>query len=364
MCFFKKEGRIVVLRRSAGSIAWLGLLACCLGWLPAAHAQLGGRSSFAFLNVPSHARTSALGGLNISLADQDVNMLLSNPALLDSGMHNRLAFNFVPYYADITYSTLTYARNVGRTGIWGAGLQYMHYGEMPYTDESGNELGIFSANDFAFTLTHSHTEGNFTLGTSLKVAGSSIESYSACALLADVGAVFQHPEKDWKIALTAKNFGFQLHNYTPEDQPGLPFDVQIGTSFKPKFMPVRFSITAHHLHRFDIAYQDPNRKGTLDANGNEVKEEVGFADKLARHLVVGGELLLHKNFHLRLGYNHLINRELRLTNTSGGAGFSFGAMMRVRAFEIAFSRMYYHAAGGRNTFTLICDMGRILKKKR
>jgi hypothetical protein len=351
----------------AGSVrrglAGLGMLVCCLGLTPTAQAQLGGRTSFAFLHVPSNARTAGLGGLNISLADQDVNLLLSNPALLDSAMHNRLAFNFVPYYADMGYHTLTYARNVGRAGTWGAGLQYMSYGEMPYTDAAGNELGVFRADEFAFTLAHSHTEGSFTLGASLRVVGSAIESYSSYALLADVGAVFQHPEKDWKIALTAKHFGVQLSHYTPGDQANLPFDVQIGTSFKPKFMPVRFSFTAHHLHRFDIAYQDPGRRGTLDANGNEVKEEVGFADKLARHFVVGGELLLHRNFHLRLGYNHLISRELRLTSFSGGAGFSFGAMMRVRAFEVAFSRMYYHAAGGRSTFTLICDLGHLLKKK-
>jgi hypothetical protein len=343
-------------------IAAVGCLA--FGLLPiTACAQLGGRTSFGFLRVPAHARAAALGGINVSLADRDVNMGVNNPALLDSGMHNLLAFNFVPYYADISYGSLSYARHLGRTGIWGVGMQYMNYGNIPLTDEAGNELGTFRASDFAFTLTKSHKKGNFTLGAGLKMVGSSIETYSAYALLADVGVVFKHPANDWTIAWAAKNFGVRLGNYTPWDQPDLPFDVQIGTSFKPKFMPVRFSITAHHLQRFDIAYQDPNRKGTLDANGNEIKEEIGFADKLARHFVIGTELLLHRNVHLRAGYNHLINRELSLENASGGAGFSFGAMVRAKAFEVAFSRMIYHTAGGRNTFTLICDTSRLMKKK-
>jgi hypothetical protein len=326
----------------------------------ATYAQLGGRSSYAFLQLPSHARLSALGGVNISLSDRDVNMLLSNPALLDSGMHNQLAFSFVPYYASISYSSLAYARQVGKTGLWGAGLQYMSYGEMPQTDASSNDLGTFRANDFAFTVTHAHTRGNFTIGANLKLVGSTIETYSAYALLADMGSVFKHPEKDLKIALTVSNFGFRLSNYTEGDQADLPLDVQIGTTFKPKFMPFRFSFTAHHLQRFDIAYNDPSQNYTLDANGNVVKPEIGITDKIARHLVFGGELLLHKSFNLRFGYNHLINRELRLVNASGGAGFSFGAMLRVKAFEVAFSRMYYHAAGGRNSFTFICDMGRLI----
>ncbi|MES2734379.1 MAG: type IX secretion system protein PorQ [Bacteroidota bacterium] len=344
---------------SAHLFFWLLLL-----YSSTTYAQLGGRSSFAFLKIPSHARLAAVGGVNISLADRDVNMLLSNPALLDSGMHNQLAFNFVPYYADIAYPSLVYARRVGKAGMWGAGLQYLSYGEMPQTDDSGNDLGTFRANEFAFTVAHAHTQGNFTIGASLKLVGSTIETYSAYAVLADMGSVFKHPESDLKIALAVKNVGFRLSNYTSNEQADLPLDVQIGASFKPEFMPFRFSLTAHHLQRFDIAYNDPSQNNTLDANGNVVAKEIGIADKIARHFVFGGELLLHKSFNLRFGYNHLINRELRLANASGGAGFSFGAMLRVKAFEVAFSRMYYHAAGGRNSFTFICDMGRLIHKQQ
>ncbi|MBC7921513.1 MAG: type IX secretion system protein PorQ [Ferruginibacter sp.] len=337
-------------------------------WLAAwtAHAQIGGQSSFAFLRIPSHARTAGLGGLNVSSADRDANMLLSNPALLDSGMHNQLAFNFVPYYAGITHSSLAYARcrpaGAG-TGRWGAALEYVNYGEISRTDDAGNPLGTFRAGEFALAVAHARTQGSFTLGGSAKLVGSTIETYAAYAALFDVGGVFTHPEYDWKVGLTVKNLGFRLRSYTPGDQPELPFDVQVGTSFKPAFMPVRFSVTARQLQRFDIAYLDPNRQGPLDANGNEIEPRVGFVDKVARHLVVGGELLLSKNVNLRFGYNHLVNRELRLANGSGGAGFSFGAMVRAKAFELAFSRMYYHAAGGQTALTLACALGRVIKKK-
>lgn len=312
--------------------------------------------------MPSNARLAALGGIGVALTNRDVNTIISNPALLDSTVHNQLAVNFLPYYADITYTSAVYARRLGKAGLWGAAVQYVNYGEMQLTDESGNELGTFRANDYAISVSHARTIENFTVGASLKLAGSSIETYSAYAILADIGGVFRHPARDLSVAFSVKNVGVALKRYTPDEVVSLPFDVQIGTSFKPAFMPMRFSITAHHLHRFDIAYNDPAKKGVLDANGNEVKNKVSFADKVARHFVLGGEVLLSKNFNLRFGYNHLIRRELRLEDISAAAGFSFGAMIRIRAFEIAYSRMYYHAAGGKSCITLLCDMSRLVNK--
>jgi hypothetical protein len=143
----------------------------------------------------------------------------------------------------------------------------------------------------------------------------------------------------------------------------MPFDVQVGASFKPEHMPLRLSVTAHHLHKFDIVYLDPTQKGVIDLEGNEIKPKKTFADKLGRHFVVGGEFILSKNFHLRMGYNYLRRKELRLQTKSGGAGFSFGFMMRVKSFEIGYSKAYYHVAGGSNYLTVTTNFGRLLKKK-
>jgi hypothetical protein len=144
----------------------------------------------------------------------------------------------------------------------------------------------------------------------------------------------------------------------------LPFDVQIGTSVKPKFMPLRFSFTAHHLHRFDIAYDDPNLSTVKDQNGNEVVEKVGFADKLARHFVIGTQILLSKNFQLQAGYNHLMRQELKLQNRMAGAGLSFGASLRIKSFEMAYARTYFHAAGGISYITLTGNLATVLKKQK
>src|SRR6218665_370720 len=55
------------------------LLVCCLGSI-----RTNGQNSFSFLILPNNARLNALGGVNASLFDKDINLHTVNPALLDS----------------------------------------------------------------------------------------------------------------------------------------------------------------------------------------------------------------------------------------------------------------------------------------
>ena len=85
-------------------------------------------------------------------------------------------------------------------------------------------------------------------------------------------------------------------------------------------------------------------------------------DKALRHFVIGGEFLLSKNFNVRVGYNHLRRRELRTETKAGGAGLSFGAMIRIKNFELNYTRAYYHVSGATNYFTVSTSLSRWLKK--
>jgi hypothetical protein len=324
---------------------------------------LGGRNSFSFVNLPGHAPLAALGGVNVSLRNQNVNFFLSNPALLSSQTDKHVSVNYVPYYAGINYSTLTYSHPYKKEGRWAVGLQYMNYGTFEETDATGAVLGSFKANEYVLTTGYAHTIGQYTLGANLKLAGSTIANYSAFAAMLDIGAVFKHPVHDLSIGLLIKNAGFALKTYHPETSLTLPFQVQAGISFKPKFMPLRFSFTAHHLHQFDIAYDDPALNTTTDPNGNKVVGKVGLADKIARHFTIGTEILLGKAFQIQAGYNHLTRQELRLSNTTAGAGFSLGASVHIKSFDIAYARGFHHAAGGISYLTLVSNLGTAFKKK-
>ncbi|MBX9851295.1 MAG: type IX secretion system protein PorQ [Cytophagaceae bacterium] len=328
------------------------------------YSQIGGRNSFEFVDMGVNAHVAGVGGLNVSIKDNDLNMILQNPALLTSEMHKNLSLNYVAFFADIKSTSLAYAQNFNNRSIYAGGLQYNYYGQIQRTDPTGADLGTFSPNEYFIFASRSHTINYYSIGATVKFASSSIDTYNSLALMADLGGIFKHPKKDFTIGLVFKNMGVALKKYTPESKVALPFDIQLGTTFKPEHMPLRMSITVHHLYKWDIVYLDPTVKGTVDLEGNEIKQKKSFADKLGRHFVLGGELILSKNFHLRFGYNYLRRRELRLQTKSGGAGFSFGFMMRVKSFEFSFSRAYYHVAGGANYLTVTTNFSKLLKKKQ
>lgn len=321
--------------------------------------QIGGNQSFSFLNIPSNPVTLALGGINVSHTNKDINVLFQNPALLDTTLHNLLAVNYIPYFAGINYTTAAYGRSF-KKNIVALGVQSVNYGNFQLTDAAGNILGQFTANDVALTLSSARTQGNITFGGSIKYVSSVVESYSAVALLLDFGAIFKHPTQALTLGISAKNIGALLKAYTPFDNSNLPFDVQAGISFKPKYMPVRFSFTAHHLYQYDIAYLDKTiiKK---DFNGNIIENKVGLADKIARHFVVGTEILFNKNFHALIGYNHLRAAELSQQNISGFSGFSLGFLIHTKLLDFSYGYSGYNTAGNLNSFGLVCDLNRIIK---
>ncbi|MEA5460569.1 type IX secretion system protein PorQ [Arcicella sp. LKC2W] len=322
-------------------------------------AQIGRNNSFTFLNIPSNPVTSGLGGINISKANNDPNGFLQNPALLDSSQNNLLAINYLPYFSSIKYSSVAYVSKIQKQ-TFGLGIQYVGYGDFQQTDASGNILGKFSANDFAITLSHARKQGNITFGGNLKYVGSVIESYSASALLLDFGGIFKHPNKDFSYALTVKNIGIRLKDFSPFDNPDLPLDVQMGISFKPQYMPVRFSLTAHHLYKYDITYLDKSIV-KKDLSGNIIETNVNVLDNMARHLIFGAELLFSKNFNILVGYNHLRSKELSQQNLSGFSGFSVGFLFKTKKINFSYSYSGYNTAGNLNSFGLVCDLGKFIQ---
>ncbi len=329
-----------------------------------AHAQIGGQRTMQFLDLATNARLAGLGGINVSApAPNDPQAGLSNPALLDTAMAGKLAFSYVNFVADLAQNSLQYGFRAGRLGTLSAGLTYLNYGSFEGFDEAGNTTGSFSAHDYALSLTAARHQGPFTLGATLRLAAAAVAANKSSAIAADFGARFQHPTHQLSVGLVVRTVGVQLRPFDGADREPLPFDVQLGVTYKPEHMPVRFSATAHHLYQADVVYLDPSAKGKLDENNNEIKPKKSLGDKIGRHFVGSAEVILSKNLHLRAGYNYLRRRELRLENVSGGAGFSFGVMVRVSAFQLEFTRAIYSPAGGGSYLTLVSDLHRVFRKK-
>jgi hypothetical protein len=315
--------------------------------------QVGGQSSFEFLNVSSNARLSGLGGVNVSLADRDVNFFFSNPALVSDSLAGYASAGYQFYVADIGQAAFAYAHDFDKIGTLSFGVQHISYGELTGYDASGLEIGSFKSSETALVISKSHQVNNFRVGANFKTVFSSIAGFRSSALLLDIGGTFIHPTKNLTVGLVFKNLGFVLSEYSETSDTNVPFDVQVGATFKPEHMPLRFSLTAFNIATSGKAYDNPD-----DPDDNS-----SSFDKLLSHINIGTEILFHRNVNLLLAYNFLRQQELK-TASSGGSGFCIGAAIKIRTFDIILSRNSYSVGNGAYSFTLSTNIQNMIFKKR
>ena len=327
---------------------------------PAA-AQVGGIAAYEFLNLPNSATLAALGGHHIAVMDDDVTLATRNPALLNPQMDGALAVSHAFLPAGINNSYLTYARyRPELRTTFSAGLQYVGYGELTRRDPTGLAQGTFSASDYALSVGAARRiEDRLTVGAHLKVIGSQLAGYGSLGLGIDAAVHYQDTSGRFNITLLARNFGRQLTHYADAREP-MPFELQVGISRELRYLPFRFSVTYRFLDRWNILYDDPDAVDDFvlfDPDGTATAGRgpgAVFFDNLARHFVLGGELLIGKrrNLRIRAGYNHGLRRELRLSEFRSGAGYSFGFAWYTRRFSVAYGRGTYHLGGGVNQLTI------------
>jgi hypothetical protein len=315
--------------------------------------QIGGKKSFEFINTANSARLGALGGINVSLADKDLNFFSSNPALAGDTLSGVASASYQFYMANIGQAFFSYAHDFNSLGMITFGVQHINYGTIKGYDASGIETTDFNAGETALIIGKSHTINAFRLGASLKTIFSNIAGYRANAMAIDLGGVFIHPDKDFTVGLAIKNLGFVFSDYSATSSSKLPFDVQVGTTFKPEHMPLRFSITAYNLTKPDVVY--------YNASVDEQKPKT--LQKILGHVNFGSEILIHRNVNILVGYNYLLHRSLKLEAGGAGAGFSFGFSARVKAFEFVFSRSGYVAGSAGYSFSLSTNVNKILKRR-
>lgn len=296
-------------------------------------AQIGGKFAFSALNLASNARVSGIGGDNVSVLDNDPNLYFHNPALLNNTMLRKLGVNFSPHMAGIFNTAQAYTFNVKKLGLFGLGLKVINYGTAKRMDENAIEQGRLQAYDMVLQATHARTLGNFTLGATFKLVGSHIAGYTTFGTGIDLGALFKHPKRDFTIGLTVRNIGFGKN--------ALPINALIGMSYKLEHMPLRFSLTIHHLNNWNIAYLDPNAVVSYDINNNPIRDTANILTEIPRHLIFGGEFLLSKGFNIRVGYNHARRAEIKPAEASVLSGFSLGFMLKVKSFEFGYTRAFF-----------------------
>lgn len=336
------------------------------GILVDVHAQIGGQHVYDFMILTPSARVLALGGVNVSTFDDDLNLAAQNPALLNPEMHNRVSLSFSNYLAGVRYGYAGYSRTFEGIGSFHSGIHFMNSGEMQGADEFGNLTNTFSANELMWILGYSRAWKQFRYGSNIKVISSTLApGFTSSGIALDLSGAYKSKNELFSAGLVMRNLGTQLTTYTNTGgREPLPFEIIAGVSNKLKYMPLRFSITLTNLEHPNLIYEDPNAVPQVDLGGNEIPTRNQLPDKIFRHFVFSTEFLLGKVLRLRAGYNHLRRQELRSANRGGLTGFSLGAGIRASkfAFDYGFSSYGISNAFQTHQFSLSVDLNKSSKK--
>lgn len=332
---------------------------CCLllalfGLLTTARAQItGGQEVFKFMTLSPSARATGLGGAQIAVRDEDVALAALNPAALNPLMSGRLTFQHNFFLTDIQHGYAAYAQQLPNWGFTvQGGVQYVNYGDIRQADEYGTLSGAkVRASETALTLGAARPlTDQVSLGLNLRMGFSALDEYRSAALVADAGLLYADTARRIALGLVLRNAGAQLSTYNGQRED-LPFDIQIGFSKRLRHLPFRFSVIAHHLHQWEIRYDDPNAENddVLLFGSDQTNQDKGntAVDNFFRHLIFNGEFLLGRNeaFRVRIGYNHLRKRELSVQNYRSLAGFSGGVGFKISRFRLDMGYAAYHLAG-------------------
>src|SRR5690554_2526157 len=134
------------------------------------NAQIGGESTYQFLELTHSARIAALGGVQIALSDAgDLNLPFYNPALLHQDMRNIFLVSYVNYLADVNYGYAAYVPKLKLPGNVAVGMQYINYGNFREATETGELTGnTFKAAEYALNLMYSNHYERLNYGINIK----------------------------------------------------------------------------------------------------------------------------------------------------------------------------------------------------
>lgn len=289
-------------------------------------------SVFNFLNLPTSAHTTALGGRNISLIEDDASLIFQNPALLASVSDNSLNLNFMTYMRGSKTGSASFSRIAGERGTWGVGVQFVGYGNMKETLETGEELGDVRALDMAINGMYSYSLSERWVGAATgKIIYSKYADYTSCGLAVDLGLNYYDEEHDFSVSAVAANLGGQVKAFG-EDHERLPFNLQLGFTKSLGHAPIRFSVTMVDISRWSSKYY------------YHVSKKPKGGSILMNHFCVGVDIIPTKQFYVAAGFNFRRAYEMKAAGSSHAAGLSAGAGLNIKKFKLGLAYAKYHVS--------------------
>lgn len=320
-------------------------------------AQVGGESTYQFLNLVSSPRQAALGGKVVTNYDYDVTAGLYNPASINVEMDNQLALNYSSYLGGISYGTAAYAYTWDRrVQTFHVGMTYINYGSFDGYDLNGVSTGSFTGNEAALSVGYAKQLGrsDFYGGFNVKLITSKLEQYNSIGGALDLGIMYINDRLDFHASLVVRNLGTQFTTYAGLNEK-LPFEVDLGLSQTLENVPIRWHLTFENLQKWPIGVSNPAR-ATSDLDGNQSQEKVGFLNETLRHTIIGAELFPEKGFNIRLGYNFRRSEELRIVDQRNFSGLSFGIGLKFNKMRFSYTHARYTSASNTSFFGMQIDL--------
>jgi hypothetical protein len=146
--------------------------------------------------------------------------------------------NWLPELAnDIYYEFVSYVHNIEEWGTVGVNVTFLSYGKINRTGQQGEELGDFSAFDFAITRSYgTQLSGNLAGGLSAKLIYSHLSDIGTAAekgsgtstgMALDVGLLYKfHPR--WSLGVAVTNLGPDVSYIDVAQADPLPRNLAVG----------------------------------------------------------------------------------------------------------------------------------------
>ncbi len=320
-------------------------------------AQIGGESTYQFLNLVSSPRQAALGGKVFTNVDYDVTQALTNPSTINVEMDNQLALNYMSYLGGISYGTAAYAYTWDRrTQTFHMGVNYINYGSFDGYDEDGNSSGTFTGNEAALSFGYAKQIGysDFYLGGNIKLITSLLEQYNSFGAAIDAGLLYINEDIEFQATLVVRNLGMQITTYAGLNEQ-LPLEIAFGMSQTLEHVPLRWHLTFENLQKWPISVSNPARAET-DLEGNQTQEKSGFFKNVLNHTILGAEIFPAGAFSIRLGYNFRRGEELKIVDQRNFSGISAGFGLKLNKLRFSFTHARYTSASNANFFGLQLDL--------
>lgn len=317
-----------------------------------------------FLLIAPDARSGALGDAGAATSP-DANSGHWNPAkfaFLDKPTGISVSYtpwlrNLVP---DVDLGYLTVFHRLDERNTIAGSLRYFSYGSVQLTDNSGEDIGVYSPNEFSIDGSFARKFGeSFSLGTSVRYIRSSLSNGQfngqdirpATALAADVSAYVRRGTimfgKDTELAFGANisNIGTKMNYSEGGSRSFLPTNMKLGGSGTLNIDDLNTFTVALDLNKLlvptdpvrdedgnIIKGKDPDRSVPAGIFGSFTDAPGGLSEELSEiSYSLGTEYWYNRQFALRSGFFY------EAPTKGGRQYFTVGAGLKYNVFNLDFA---------------------------